>query len=332
MNNELIKTGILGMGSSFPEKVLTNFDLEKMVDTSDEWISKRTGISERRILEEKEQIFELGIKAAKRAIDDACIKPEEIDMIIASTSTPDYLSPSTSCLIQKGVGATNACAFDVNAACTGFIYALSTASQFIATGFCKYVLVVGCEGLSKVIDWEDRNTCVLFGDGSGAAVVGPVEEDYGILSACLGSDGGLSHLITIPCCSLNDDDIKKRPREIKRSVWLDGSEVFKFAVRIMVEATENVIRKAGLTLDQIKLVIPHQANIRIIDGASKRLGLSAERVFTNLHKYGNISSASIPVALEEAFKDGLIKKGDYIVLVGFGGGLTWGSILIKWNK
>ncbi|HHW00060.1 MAG TPA: ketoacyl-ACP synthase III [Clostridiaceae bacterium] len=332
MNSLTHGIGILGLGSALPEKVLTNFDLEKMVDTSDEWIIKRTGISERRILERETPAYVLGVEAAKKAIDDAGLKPEEIDLIIVTTSCPDYLSPSISCIIQKEIKAKNSAAFDLNAACSGFIYGLTTAQQFISTGYYKNVLVVACEGLSKIVDWEDRNTCILFGDGAGAVVLGAVEKEYGIIDTELGADGSMGHFITIPCCHLSNEDKEKRLHENKMVLWMDGTEVFKFAVNIMAQAVEKVLEKCNITLDDVQLIIPHQANIRIIDGASKKMGILFEKVYSNVHKYGNISSASIPVALEEAWKSGRISKGDNIVLVGFGGGLTWASALVKWNR
>lgn len=323
--------GILGLGSNLPEKILNNYDLEKMVDTNDEWITKRTGISERRILEEDIPAYTMGVAAAKQAIKNAGILPEDIDLIIATTEAPDYLSPTTSCLIQRHIGATKAAAFDLNAACSGIMYSISVAKQFISTGYYKYILLVGCEGLSRVVDWKDRNTAILFGDGAGAMVLGEVEDGYGVITTDIGSSGDLGHNITIPCCYINDDDLSKRHNENKRVLWMDGSEVFKFAVKIMTSSTEKVLLDVGLSLDDVKLIIPHQANIRIVEGAAKRLNISKDKIFVNLHKYGNISSASIPVALQEAFDSGLISKGDYIVMVGFGGGLTWGSALIKWN-
>lgn len=332
MSSKRNAVGILGVGSSLPQKVVTNFDLEKLVDTSDEWITKRTGISERRILDDQEPAYKLGIEAAQKAIEDAGISAEEIDLIIVTTNTPDYLSPSTSCIIQKNIGAANAAAFDLNAACSGFVYATTVAKQFIETGYYKYVLIVGCEGLSKIVDWKDRNTCVLFGDGAGAVVLGCVEDGYGLLATDIGADGNMGHVITIPCCHMDNEDLEKRPNENKQVIRMDGSEVFKFAVRVMAQATEKVLEIADIKLDDLKLIIPHQANIRIIDGAAKRLGINSEKVFTNVHKYGNISSASIPVALDEAYKSKLLSKGDNIVFVGFGGGLTWASALIKWSK
>ncbi|HOJ11688.1 MAG TPA: beta-ketoacyl-ACP synthase 3, partial [Clostridiales bacterium] len=225
-----------------------------------------------------------------------------------------------------------AAAFDINAACTGSVYGLTIANQFITTGFYKYVLIVCCEGLSRIVDWKDRSTCVLFGDGAAAMVMGPVEDGYGVLSSHIGADGTLGHNITIPCCYLNEEEINKRPGNNKMVLWMDGSEVFKFAVRVMAQATEKVLEQSGYSIDDIKLIIPHQANIRIIDGASKRLNISSDRIFTNVHKYGNTSSVSIPLALDESLREGRVKKGDNIILVGFGGGLTWASALIKWAK
>ena len=330
--NENCSYGILGIGSCLPEKILTNQDWEKIVDTTDEWITKRTGISERRILEKNEPLYELGINAAKMALEDAGLTAEDLDLIIVTTETPDYLSPSMSCLVQNGIGAKKAAAFDLNAACSGFIYGMTVAGQFIKTGFYKHILVIGCEGLTKALDWKDRNTCVLFGDGAGAAVLGPVQEGYGVLHSCVGAVGELGHNITIPCCYISEEDIAKRASEDKRVLWMDGSEVFKFAVKIMDYATKKVLDDIGMSLEDIKLVVPHQANIRILEGATKRLGISSEKVFSNLHKYGNISSASIPVGLNEAYREGRFAKGDNLVLVGFGGGLTWGSAVIKWSK
>ena len=330
--HELKSAGILGTGTGIPERILNNFDLEKMVDTSNEWIIKRTGISERHIIDKNKPLHQLGIEASKKALADAGIEPEELDLIIVATDTPDYLTPSMACLIQRGLSADNAAAFDLNAACTGFVYSLTVADKFIRTGYYKYILIVCCECLSRVVDWEDRSTCVLFGDAAGAVVIGPVDNSFGIINTCLGAEGNLGHNITIPCCYMSEEDIEKRPGGKKMTVWMDGSEVFKFAVRIMAQATEKVIGDSGLSMNDIKLIIPHQANIRIIDGASKRLGISEDRVYSNVHKYGNTSSASIPVALNEALKEGKILRGDNIVLVGFGGGLTWASALIKWAK
>jgi 3-oxoacyl-[acyl-carrier-protein] synthase-3 len=326
-------SGILGTGSCLPEKVLSNNDLEKMVDTTEEWIIKRTGIKERRILEVSEPASKLGVEAAKRALKDANLEPADIDMIIACTNSPDYLSPSTSCVIQGEIGAVNASAFDINAACSGFVYALTVADQFIKTGYCRYILIVGVEQLSKITDWKHRNTCVLFGDGAGAAVIGRVQEGYGLLSSWVGADGSNHKVITIPCCFISEEDKMQRQNGKDQVIWMDGSEVFKFAVRIMSDACNHVVEQAGLTLDDISIIIPHQANIRIIEGAAKRLDISEEKVHSeNVSKYGNTSSSSIIIALDEIQRKGKISAGDNIVLVGFGGGLTWAASLLKWSK
>lgn len=330
--NKTYSCGILGIGSSLPDKVLTNKDLEKMVDTSDEWIIKRTGISKRRILDKDTPTSELGAQAAKRALEDAGITAEELDLIIVATETPDYHTPSMACIIQSKLGAVKAAAFDLNAACSGFIYGMSLANQFIKIGHYKYVLVIGCEGLSKITDWEDRNTCVLFGDGAGAAVFGPVEDGYGVITTYIGADGNMGKYLTAPCCFVSPTDVEVRQGENKRVLWMDGGEVFKFAVKIMEQAANRVLDDAQMTMEDIKLIVPHQANIRILDGAAKRLNVPSEKVFSNLQEYGNISSASIPVGLCEAYNTKMISKGDNLILVGFGGGLTWGSAIIKWNK
>ncbi len=326
-----ISAGLTGFGSSLPEKILTNQDLEKMVDTSNEWIIRRTGISQRRILEDSTPAFKLGARAAKDAISDAGLEPGDIELIIVTTETPDYLTPSMACLIQNEIGAKNAAAFDLNAACSGFVYGITVAGQFISTGYYKNILVVGCEGLSRVTDWKDRNTCVLFGDGAGAAVVNAVEEGYGIISTQLGADGAIGHNITIPCCYASEEDNKARECDNKSVIWMNGSEVLKFAVRVMAQATKDVIKQAGITIDDIKIIVPHQANVRIINGAAKRLKISDDRVYINVDRYGNMSSACIPIALDELMKKNILKKDDYFVLVGFGGGLTWASALLKWQ-
>lgn len=324
--------GILGTGSFLPEKVLTNNDLEKMVETSNEWIVKRTGISERRILSEDTPAYSMGIEAAKKALEDAGVHAEDIDLIILTTETPDYMTPSSACTIQGAIGAKNAMAFDLNAACTGFIFGVVTAQQFIANGMFKKALVIGCEGLSKATDWNDRNTCVLFGDGAGAVVLGEVEEGYGILNSYLGSDGTNGMTITIPNLFITDAEREKRPNGKIASIWMDGTEVFKFAVKAMSSSTVKVLEDINMTVEDLDYIFPHQANTRIIDGAIKKLGVTDEKLHYIIQKYGNISSASVPVALDEANKEGKLKKGGNLVLVGFGGGLTWGSIVIKWAK
>jgi len=321
--------GIIGTGSYLPEKILSNSDLEKMVDTSDEWITKRTGISNRRILDDDMPAYKMGIAAANNALENAGVKAEEIDAIILTTNSPDYLTPSSACLIQGEIGAVNAIAFDMNAACTGFIYALEIAQSFISTGKYKKVMVISCEGMSRAIDWTDRNTCVLFGDAAGAVILSEVEEGYGILSTCLGSVGEKGKCITLPCSFSSEED-KAIRNGGEKYLWMDGTEVFKFAVGAMADASKKAIDEIGITFDDIHMVFPHQANTRIIDGAAKRMKIPEEKVYSNIAETGNISSASIPLGLDLSNKRGILKKGDNLVLVGFGGGLTWGASVIKW--
>ncbi|MDK2798409.1 MAG: 3-oxoacyl-[acyl-carrier-protein] synthase [Clostridiales bacterium] len=324
--------GIVGLGSYVPEKILSNTDLERMVDTSDQWIKTRTGIEQRRITDVHTFTSDIASKAALDALEDADMKPEEIELIIVATVTPDMFTPSTACMVQHKIGAVNATAFDVNAACSGFVYALTIANQFITTGYYKNALVIGAETLSKVIDWKDRNTCVLFGDGAGAAILMPTENNFGILATHMGADGSLGKHLTIPSLDIHQYEIENEPQYNPRTIRMDGSEVFKFAVKIMAESTIKVLEKIGRSIDDVNVIIPHQANLRIVDGAAKRLKFDKKKIFTNLQKYGNMSSASIPVALYEAAKEGFIQQGDLVVLVGFGGGLTWGSAVLRWFK
>lgn len=310
-----MNAGIIGIGRSLPEQKLTNFDLEKRMDTSDEWIRMMTGIQERRIADDEENTSHMAKKAAEKAIADAGIDPADIGLILVATVTPDQPFPSMACVIQQQIGAVNAAAMDVSAACAGFMYGLVTAKQFIEADVYKYVLVVGVEKLSKITNWEDRNTAVLFGDGAGAAIVGKVQDGRGILSFELGADGtGGKHLY-------QDDHLV-----------MNGREVFKFAVRQMGESAENVIHKAGLEKEDIDFLIPHQANIRIMESSRERLGLPVEKMSKTIHKYGNTSAASIPISLVEDVEEGRIKEDDIVVMVGFGGGLTWGAIAMRWGK
>ncbi|MDS1029908.1 beta-ketoacyl-ACP synthase III [Bacillota bacterium LX-D] len=323
---------IIGTGSSVPEKVLTNDELAQKVETNDEWIRTRTGICERRIADQYTATSDLCVSAAQKAIADAAISPEEIDLIIVATITPDRIFPSTACFVQERIGAKKASAFDLSAACSGFIYALSVASQFIATSFYKTVLVIGAETLSKIVDWEDRSTCILFGDGAGAAVLRSNPMGKGILSFYLGSDGsGAEHLFIPAGGSLKPASIETVTNR-EHYIRMNGNEVFKFAVKIMSEASLKVLEKCGKTKDDLDFLIPHQANIRIIEAARKRLNLPPEKVYVNLDRYGNISAGSIPVALDEAVKEGKINKGDLVLLVAFGAGLTWGACVLEWNK
>ncbi|MCM3690211.1 beta-ketoacyl-ACP synthase III [Neobacillus niacini] len=310
-----MNAGIVGIGRYLPEKIVTNADLEKMVDTSDEWIRTRTGIEERRIADDNTKTSDMGLAAAQKAIEDAGITPEDIDLILVATVTPDQPFPSVACMLQERLGAKKAAAMDVSAACAGFMYGIITGKQFVESGAYKYVLVVGVEKLSKITDWNDRNTAVLFGDGAGAVIVGAVSEGRGILSFELGADGtGSKHLY--------QDEY----------IIMNGREVFKFAVRQMGESCVHVLEKAGLTKDDVDFLIPHQANIRIMEASRQRLELPVEKMSKTVNKYGNTSSASIPISLVEEIEAGKIKDDDLIVMVGFGGGLTWGAIAIRWGK
>lgn len=323
------KVGIIGVGCYVPKKILTNKDLERMVDTSDEWITTRTGIKERHIAASDESTSVLAFKAAQAALKNAKIKPEEIDLIIVATITPDMPFPATSCLVQDLLGAKKAACFDVSAACAGFVYGMVAAQQFIATGFYKHVLVVGAEKLSAVTDWEDRNTCVLFGDGAGAAVLSEVKEG-GILSSYLGSDGSLSDLLMLPGGGSRQPASKETIDNKLHFIKMRGNEVFKLAVKIMSDAACRALKKCKLDVGDIDCFIPHQANLRILDAVARKMGLPREKIFFNVASYGNMSSASTAVALSEAFSSGRIKSGDIVVLDAFGAGLVWGSCVIEW--
>jgi 3-oxoacyl-[acyl-carrier-protein] synthase-3 len=310
-----MSAGIIGIGRYNPERVVTNADLEKIMDTSDEWIRTRTGIEERRLANDETDTSDMAYYAAKKAIENAGITAEDIDMILVATVTPDQPFPSVACMLQEKLGAKKVAAMDLSAACAGFMYGLITAQQFIETGAYQNVLVVGVEKLSKITDWNDRNTAVLFGDGAGAAVVGKVTPGKGFLAFELGSDGsGGKHLYQ------------------DEKLIMNGREVFKFAVRQMGESSVNVIEKAGLKKEDVDYLIPHQANIRIMEAARERLELPVEKMSKTVHKYGNTSAASIPISLVEDLEAGTIKDGDILVMVGFGGGLTWGAIAMRWGK
>jgi 3-oxoacyl-[acyl-carrier-protein] synthase-3 len=325
-----LRAGIIGSGAYVPKKIISNFDLEKIVDTSNQWISERTGILYRRKADDNICSSDLGAEAAKIALKNANLNPEDIDLIIAASSSPDRIFPATACLIQNKIGAKNAAAFDIQAACTGFIYAVTTAAQYISTGLYKNILVVGCEVLSKITDFKDRNTCVLFGDGAGAVILSEV--DYGgIITNILGADGSGSELLELPAGGTSEPASFDTVKERKHYIKMRGCEVFKFAVRVLEDCTRKIAEKANVSLKDIDYIIPHQANIRIIEAAIKRLEYPCERVVVNLNKYGNMSSASIPVALHEAYQTGKIKRGHKIILVGFGAGLTWGANLIEWT-
>jgi 3-oxoacyl-[acyl-carrier-protein] synthase-3 len=325
--------GIIGTGSYMPSKVLTNHDLEKMVDTNDEWITTRTGIKERRIAAENEATSDLAAAAARKALESAHVKAEEVDMIIVATVTPDMFFPSTACMVQKKIGAKNAFCFDINAACSGFLYALQTARHFLNGTPKKTALVIGAEKLSSLINWKDRNTCVLFGDGAGAVVLRADCEDKHcgkMLSSVMGSDGNLADLLRVPgggsAMPITPENAGSRPN----TIHMEGRETFKHAVTRMSQACEQALELAGLKTEDVSLVIPHQANARIITAIADRLKVPHEKTFINVDKYGNTSAATIPVALDEAKRSGRIKPGDVLLLVAFGGGFTWASAVVKW--
>ncbi|HZK18760.1 MAG TPA: beta-ketoacyl-ACP synthase III [Clostridia bacterium] len=330
MSKPLFSAGIAGLGVSVPSTVLTNDDLQSMVNTSDEWIRSRTGINTRHIADKNQSTSDLSLDAAVKALDDAGIGPEELDLIIVCTSSPDMLFPATACLVQDRLGA-NCGAFDLQAGCTGFIYGLSVGKQFIGTGAMENILVIGAETLSKLVNWEDRNTCVLFGDGAGAVVLRRFPEGSGIMAAILGSDGSGGNLLSLPAggslMPATQDTLDKNLHYIH----MNGREVFKFAVKTMGDAAAEVIGKAGLTIQDIDLLIPHQANVRIIEAAARRLKMPLEKVLVNVDRYGNTSAASIPIALAEAAHTGRLSRGDRLVMVGFGAGLTWAAAVIEWD-
>ncbi len=321
---------IVAVGSYVPEKVLTNGDLEKLVETSDEWITSRTGIKERRIAAKDQFTSDLATQAALRAMERGGIKPEQIDLIILATITPDMPFPSTACLVQHKIGAHRAAAFDIEAACSGFIYALEIGQQFIMSRTYDTVLVIGAEKLSSIINWKDRNTCVLFGDGAGAAILQNRPQSHGLLTACMGADGAKAELLCMPGggsrCPATPESLSAGLHYLR----MDGKETFKNAVGAMCTAAQEALRRCELDITQIKCFIPHQANQRIIDAVGERLNVKPEQVFMNLQKYGNTSAASVAIALDEAVQSGRVQRGDLILMVVFGAGLTWGAAVIEW--
>jgi len=325
MHNVMIKS----TGSYVPERVLTNQDLEKMVDTSDEWITTRTGIKERRIAREDEASSDMGYKAAKIALKKANLDPEAIDLIIVATITPDMFFPSTGCFIQNKLGAKNAVAFDISAACSGYIYSLIVANKFLADGSYKNALIIGAEKLTSIVDWEDRNTCVLFADGAGVAVLVPTDGDSRLLAFDMGVDGSWEQQLSIPGGGSKNPATKETVEKRMHYIKMNGNAIFKVAVNKMKESFEKSMKKAGVTTNDISLLFTHQANMRIIKALGRHLEMPGEKVFVNIHKYGNTSSASIAIALDEANEKGLLKRGDIIGFDAFGGGLTWGSAIIK---
>jgi 3-oxoacyl-[acyl-carrier-protein] synthase-3 len=327
---ELQSVGILGVGKYVPEKILTNDDLEKMVETNDEWIVTRTGIRERRIAAPEQATSDLAYEASLIALKNAGITAEQLDLIVVATITPDKFFPSTACILQEKLGAKNAAAFDMSAACSGFVYGLANAAGFIATGTYKYALVIGADALSRITDYQDRNTAILFGDGAGAAVIGQVSKDRGFKSFVLGADGTGGELLKMDAGGSRLPSTEETIKNRQHYIFMEGREVFKFAVRIMDNASVEALEKAGKTKEDIDFLVPHQANIRIVQYAMEKLGLPEEKCVVNLDKYGNMSAASVPVALAEAYEQGKFKEGDTLLLVGFGGGLTWGSSVLVW--
>jgi 3-oxoacyl-[acyl-carrier-protein] synthase-3 len=325
------KVLIIGTGSYVPDKVLTNQDLEKIVDTSDEWIFSRTGMRERHIAAPEQATSDLGTEAAKKALADAGVDAEEIDLIIVATLSPDMFFPSTACFVQEKIGAKNAYCYDLGAACSGFLYALETARAQIACGAVETALVIGSEKMSTFIDWEDRSTCILFGDGAGAAVLRASGEGRGVMEAVMGSDGSLAHLLSTPGGGSRNPMTHEMLNQKMQYLQMQGREVFKHAVKRMTESVLATLEKNGVTSDEIKCFIPHQANVRIIDAISRKLGV-ADRMYANVDKYANTSSAALAIALDEAVKDGTIQKGDLVVLTVFGGGFTWGASILEWVK
>lgn len=326
-----IQSSITGVGYYLPPNILTNHDLEKLVDTSDEWILKRTGISKRHILDKDRAGSEMGILAAKAAIKDSGLTPLDIDLIIVSTESPDYFTPSMACIVQEGIGADNAAAFDLNAACSGFVYSLSVGNQFIKSGEYENILVIGCESLSKITDWTDRNTCVLFGDGAGAVVLSKSEEE-GIINFELGAKGTSKDAIVIPGLHFSKEDILARDNKRDHSLRMEGREVYKFAIKAMTDSVNKVLERSKMTIKDVDIIVPHQANMRILQSAAKKLDFPLENMVQILENCGNMSSASIPIALAKAYEEKKLNVGDTMVFVGFGGGLTWASMALKWNK
>jgi 3-oxoacyl-[acyl-carrier-protein] synthase-3 len=321
---------IVGTGSYTPERRLTNEDLSKLVDTSDEWITTRTGIKERRIAAKDELTSDMATKAALKALEQAKVSPEEIDLILVATATPDMLFPATACFVQKKIGAKNAACLDIAAACAGFLFGIEIAQQFITSHTHDTVLVIGAEKLTSITNWTDRNTCVLFGDGAGAAVLQHRGRSHGVISTHIGSDGQFSDILFMPGggsrCPITRDNVDLN----LATIHMTGKEVYKQAVTAMLSAAQKALDQAGLSIEDISCVIPHQANLRIIDAIADRLGISRDKMFVNLEKYGNTSAAAVAIALDEANRGGRIKAGDYILMVVFGGGLTWASTIIEW--
>jgi 3-oxoacyl-[acyl-carrier-protein] synthase-3 len=330
LKKQSLRARIVSTGSFAPERVLTNHDLQEMVDTSDEWITERTGIKARRIASPEQSASDLAYEASKRALRNAGLKPKDLDLIIAATVSGDMPFPSTACVLQSKLGAKNAAAFDVNAACSGFIYGLSIAESYIKSSTFRRILLVGTEVLSKFTDWKDRTTCVLFGDGAGAVLIEPTAEDRGIIATDIYSDGNLGDLLMVPAGGSRIPASEESVRKGLHYIRMRGNDTFKVAVKTLERLVVDALKKNKLKPSELSLLIPHQANSRIIEATAKRLNLPMDRVIMNLDRYGNTSAASIPIALDEAVRTLRIREGDYILMEAFGGGLTWASSLVKW--
>lgn len=326
----MYRAGIIGTGSCLPERVLTNADLERIVDTSDDWITTRTGIRQRRIAGPGETLCDFTVPAARRALEASGIRADEVDLIVCATVTPDHPIPSASCLIQSGLGASRAASFDLQAGCTGFIYALCVAQQFIETGHSRVALVVGAELLSKIMNWEDRTTCILFADGAGAVVVGRVDEPFGILASSIEANGDMADYIRIRAGGTREPISVEAIQARRHLIEMRGNETFKIAVRSITEISARVLAQSKIDPDELTLFIPHQANKRIIDAVRERLGLSEEQAYVNIDRVGNTSSASIPIALDEVVRAGRLNRDDTILMSAFGAGLTWGATVARW--
>lgn len=329
---ELVWAGITGLGSFVPAKTLTNKDLAKSVDTTDDWIVARTGIAERHIAGKGVNTSDLAVKAARKALKNAGRDVSDVDLIIVTTASPDQLWPSTACLVQAKLGAVNASAFDLQAACAGFVYALTVGSQFVETRRAKCVLVIGAETMSRLVDWTDRTTCVLFGDAAGAVVLERVEFGYGFMASFTGADGTGAHMLEVPAGGSANPASAETVANNQHYIKMKGNEVYKFAARVSIDAATKALKQAGLRREDIDFFIPHQANARITEAAAKRLKIPPEKVVSNINKYGNTSTASIPLAMDELWQSGRLKYGSILLTVGFGAGLTWGANVIRWTK
>ncbi len=326
-----MSVGINGIGVYLPDKVLTNADLEKIVDTSDDWIVTRTGINERRIVDDSVTVSDLAAKAGLMAIEDAKIDPNDVDLVVVATGSPEMIWPSTACLAQAKMNLSGSAAFDLQAACTSFIYGLTVADGLLSSGTFQNILLIGAETITRLVNWQDRNTCVLFGDGAGAFLLRKSEPGFGILSSYLAADGNRADMLKIPAGGSGQICSQKVVDENLQTIHMNGSDVFRFAVKALPESVEKALAKAGLAIDDVDHFIPHQANQRIIEAAVERLGLPIEKVATNISKYGNTSAASIPLVLEELYRAKSLKRGDILVLAAFGAGLTWGAVVIRWG-